>query len=275
MDQKYNLYEHFFWKSLMDNLRPIILQAGEKLIREVETTGEFPRKKDPEQLLKPYHYNNQLFYHSSNLINSIDRLKDIQTYINKFPGHTFEKNRITQDKWILYHYSNYVLTTNSLYDIALILTNYVFRLGIPEKNCTNDVVKNNLWVDKAPVKRALERLEAQIQTYRNPRNLHLHRGQLPELEQLNMLDIMSLAQLESEKPLFPQRDLNRLYALATKEICKNLEDERLKITEAIWFLFDAFLPIYETFHKKLRESIGHDQKTSSRKLRYGGHIGQV
>ena len=262
MDQKYNLSEHIFWKSLMDNLQPIILQAGEKLIKDVETTGEFPKRKGPVQLPEPYHYYYQLFWHSSNLMNSIERLKDIQVFIKSFPGrHYFEKNRITQNKWISYHYSNYVLTTISLYDIALRLTNNVFRLGIPDNKCNNDVVKNNLWVEKTPVKRALERLDTQIHTYRKPRNLYLHMGQLPELEQLNMLDIMSLAQLESEKSLFPQRDLNRLYALATKEICKNLEAERLKITEAIWCLFDAFLPIYEAFHKKLKESVGHDQKT--------------
>jgi hypothetical protein len=162
MSEEKSLESHSLIQNLMTNLRPVIEAAGKELVKLAEKTGEV-RKKSVTPLPEPYFYHYEVFYYATSLLNAISRLKDIQTYLIRFPQpRTYEKHGITQDKWIEHHYANYVVTVVNLYDIALILTNVVFRLGIPPRQCRDNVVKENEWVKKTQVKPALDHLNRHI-----------------------------------------------------------------------------------------------------------------
>jgi hypothetical protein len=46
------------------------------------------------------------------------------------------------------------------------------------------------------------------------------------------------------RPLIDKKALDFAYAKHTKKICKTLKEERTKIQNGIWQLFDNLLPIY-------------------------------
>ena len=145
-------------------------------------------------------------------------------------------------------YSNFVVTVVSTYDIALILTNYVLRLGIPDSKCKTDIVVKNAWVSGTKIENALIALEKIVKSYREPRHLHVHRGQIPEPEQLDELELISFVQLYS-KPIVPAKTLRILYRLAISDIMRTIDPEIKKLTNVVWDLFDTLFPTVERHSK--------------------------
>jgi hypothetical protein len=240
---------------LMNDIKPLTEKAAELLTAVVKKKGRFQKIRKPSRLNWPDSYYHSVFYHGMNLINAIDRLNEIKVFLSSFPTKKrYEKQGVSQDKWIRYHYANFVVTVFSLYDISLILTSFVFRLGIPESKCKTDVIVKNAWISGTKVETTLVELDKIVRPFREPRHLHVHRGQIPELEQLDELGLISFAQLRS-KPIVPARTLRIAYSLAIRDILNNMDPEIEKLTYAIWNLFDALFPTYEQ-HSKAAHKFG-------------------
>lgn len=263
MLEEKRLESHKLISTALENLRPVIKAIESEWSELVKKSGKLPPKlpkKSGKGVPEPYFYYWQVFYYAMRLVDAIRTIRDIQTFLRKFPQpRTYEKHGITPDRWIEYHYSNYVTIVVSLYDIALILTNAVFRLGIPERQCKDDVVTNNAWVTGTPVKSALEHLNKVIQPFRMPRHGHIHRGEVPDIEELEKtehfdeLKLFSVAQLFAIPEAASLRDLaDFLYSHESVAIRLNLEAKRKLLERALLALFDALLPIYEAQTSKLK-----------------------
>lgn len=251
---------HPLIKKVSENLQPLI-EAGMQKLKKVAEKGSF-RNKEKIELLENEWYEYVVFSHLSSLLSGVERLQQTQNFIGNFPQpRSYEKKGINQYTWIEYHYSYYLATYVSLFDIALILTNSVFRLGNRERDCKPDLIMNNSWVSQTHVKKTLAELEQLIKTHREVRNLHLHRGQMPDiaskmgLEEFDFLKVFSSVQMS--KPVIEQEIIDWAYKGATKEVVKRLQIERSNIHKIIWQLFDDLLPIYEKesieLHQKWKE----------------------
>jgi len=148
-----------------------------------------------------------------------------------------------------------------LYDVALKLTNGVFRLGIDEKQVKQSSIEENLWVKPTGVSESLRTLRQATSHVKVPRNLFIHGGDLLKLDELDTLDIISMVGKihlceyppNLIKNIF-QADIDRLVNKMSGEI-SSLENHAIN-------LFDKLLPIYN-FHASIFETI----EASSRKMR--------
>lgn len=159
-------------------------------------------------------------------------------YLREESGRT---RSLTHQDWLHYHYSMFVTGFVSTYDIALLLTNSVFQLGIPEERCRADSVRENTHVKNTSVYEVLRSLEKVVNRHTQSRHSYVHSGIQPELNEvvsLNFLHLQSRSyQGKSALAIVPSRLLNHIVkrpglvlAILEKVCCA---------------LLDAFVPIYE------------------------------
>ena len=239
---------HPFIKKVLENTQPLVEASSHKL-KKVAEKGNL-RSKEKTELWEHQWYDYVVFIHLSSLLSGTERLHQTQNFIGTFPRpRSYEKKGINQYTWIEYHYSYYLATLVSLFDMALILTNSVFRLGNRERDCKADLIMSNSWVRQTSVKKTLADLDQLIKPHREGRNLHLHRGQMPdiastmELEELDLLRVYSFVQMH--EPIVDQEIIDWAYKGAIKEIIEKLQEERCNAHNIIWQFFDDLFPIYE------------------------------
>lgn len=249
-------HSHPFIKKITENLQPLLDSSADKLTK-LAKEGKL-RNKEKAELSEHEWYDYAVFSHASSLLSGMERLQQTENFISNFPRpRSYEKKGINQYTWIEYHYSYYLATLVSLFDISLILTNFVFRLGNRERDCKYDLIKNNSWVRQTSVQKTLAELNQVIKPHRDGRNLHLHRGQMPDiattmnLEELDMLKLFSLVQMH--EPIVDQEIIDWAYKGATKEIIERLQAERYNVHKVIWQFFDDLSPTYEKESSELHQ----------------------
>lgn len=239
-----DLSGHLFVKQLLEDIRPVISSpyCAERL-----KTNSLKKRRTESDLPEPFAYIHGCFYNAGTLMRVADRLDQIRFFMRLFPRRKrFELRGITQDKWILYHYANFVVTYTSAYDTALILTNYVFRLGIQYRYCKTETVRENLWVGATAVKSSLKNIEKAVTPYAQPRHLHVHRGEIPDLECLDEVELISLINLHVTPAPVPPQILKAAYRVITKDIDARIGKDVLKLRSAIATLFNTLLPVYKS-----------------------------
>ena len=239
-----DLSGHLFIERLMGDIRPVISSPH---FAENLKKYTLKKRRTESNLPEPFAYFHGCFHHAGTLMRVADRLEQIRFFMRCFPRRKrFEQRGITQDKWILYHYANFVVTFASAYDIALILTDYVFRLGIQYRQCKTETVRENMWVRATGAKPALVNIEKLIQPYAQPRHLHVHRGEVPDLECLDEVELISFVNLQTTPPPFHPQILKAAYRGITREIDATVGKDVLKLRLAIATLFNALLPVYKS-----------------------------
>lgn len=238
-----SLWKHALLNLPANKLKPVIDESIQ-ILRELAKEGKF-RSEVKRPIPEPFSYEYEVFTLAITLVEVLERLGEVCEFLQEFPcPEKYEKRRITQDKWIEYHYANYISNVVGLYDLALILTNSVFRLGIPDRECRDSTILRNRWITGTSVNVALDALNSRARSYREPRNLHLHRGQLPVLGQIDELKMFSFCQ-RAGRPLEDPKLINLAYASVVEGIVKELRQEIGHIQSEIMSLFDALLRIYE------------------------------
>lgn len=251
------LAEHRFSKLVMQNVQPLIKATEPQLLQAVEEGTFKPRlnsrgeilldKPDPwrkSDLAPEQTYHSDAALYLANLIGAVERLGEVEVYLHRFPQpRTYEKQKITEDKWIHYHHSNYLLTIVSIYDIALILTNIIFLLKLVPQECKHKTILKNDSVKSTLVALTLKNLDKIISDYRKPRNLYVHRNELPTIKSIELLKILSLLQ-NFDISYLPTKHLDILYETARKNLITDLSRDTDKITDGLSRFFDALYPIY-------------------------------
>ncbi len=243
------LSAHLLPKTLMENLKPFFHKLDEKYLEEVEKTSEV-RFENLLEADENEYYNANVFKKIMNIISSFDRLEQAHIFIKRFrQSKLFLKQNITQDIWIEYHYSIHLLTIVSIMDLALILTNEVYRIGLREKDCNYDTILKNYWIKDSQVAIVLKDLDKKVQNYRNPRNTLVHHGESPKLNKIlksnlyDRLKLITFAQHYSED-YNPPINLDYVYSMEVRDLLRILQNECKSIEALILNLFDALLPVY-------------------------------
>jgi len=244
------LSSHPLMKQNFGYIKPVLDKLSPKLSKYAHETGKIHLNENSTSLDFAESYHVAVFQKASAFITALERLEHSLKYIHKFPSpRTYEKQGITQYSWLEYHYSYFVVTYQSLSDIGLILTNTVFDLGIPEKDCTPQNIKNNAFIKDTPVKPSLKALEKAISSYKSKRHLFVHRGELPDIRSvtesdiLDMLKVFSMVHQHSE-PIVPLDLIDDLYRKESIRITSALNEDITKARKAITHLFDSLLPTY-------------------------------
>jgi hypothetical protein len=240
-----NLFEHKFCKYCLENNRSWIEKLKDlEWVAKLNSDGYF-RLSNPPKFDDLLAYHVDVFQYMTNLLNSVERLSHIEVYINKFPcPKTYEKNGITEDRWIKYHYSNYNATQVTIFDTAILLVNEVLILGLDPKECNERTVLKNTKVEFTKTGKALKKLKGVTEKYRKPRNLAAHRGQEIELGSLQLPSVLSLLQ-RAGAPMVEINILDKIYKLTRRGIVYDLHSQTLKVTDNISHLFDALFEHYE------------------------------
>jgi hypothetical protein len=117
-------------------------------------------------------------------------------------------------------------------------------------------VTHNRNVQSTKVRQSLETLNKATKEYREPRNLYLHRGRLPELEALDRYESFRFLQRsgaefgkESEPFL---NAVDRIYEFERRNLIKIVQTETARIASELRQLFDALYPIYSSTWKRLK-----------------------
>lgn len=256
---------HDLIKTTLNDLRPAFKEHPESFkINRNQQSGTGIRNSKP--LPRPYSYYHAVFYYASNITSTLERLDETLFYIQKIPHQAaFIKKGITEDKWIEYHYCSHAITMTAIYDIALILTGTVFRLGLDPKHCNDNTIRDNAHIYHTPVRPAIKDLQKTIDPHRSTRNHYVHRGEIPFIEPIDHLKVFSIAD-RLGTPAIDKKTLRKYYIEAAGDIVKEIKDSNSKIQGATLKLLDTLLPFYRKNVEQLQASIlssfskGHNHK---------------
>ena len=76
---------------------------------------------------------------------------------------------------IVYHIESHLIRITMVADRSLQLVNFMFRLGLPERECRMSTVAKNQHVLRTPVAESLKSLDKLLNSYREQRNIVVHR----------------------------------------------------------------------------------------------------
>lgn len=265
MKKKFELRAHPFIGETLKQVAPIFAIQAEYIKQYEEKHNTWPSKGDHQKIMEfvdsdvYYHYH--VFMKLGNLLQTVDLLETSLKFVKHFPHpRTYEKQKITQYNWLVYHYCFFTITYVSILDIALILTNSVFRLGMSEKDCKPDIIMKNDWIANSKTKTALKALQDLVSRHREPRNLSVHRGRSPNIaniinsEYLDLLRFYSI-DLENSKKLIDAEAVDFLFQRDANKIHDKLHKDFVLLEEVLQKIFDSYVPVYkrktkEFEHKK-------------------------
>ncbi len=251
----YRLLGHPFSLSIMKNEKIVSAPLSAQATRAYQS-GKNPKFSFTPEMV--YHFNvNQYFI---GLISTVERIEYVPIFLRRFPhSKFFNENNISLHKWVTYHYINFLIMSVSLYDISLLLTNEIFRLGFKPKSCNEDNIAKNKYVEKTSVKISLDKLDEAIDEYRDLRNLFVHRGRTPTLGPLDKFEFYSFLQ-KSEKelgidntmpdisnPLSNPIILRDLYKNDRRKLVIQIEQKTNNFIDLLLELFSSQKPIYDAY----------------------------
>lgn len=267
----YRVLSHPFVVSELENMSAVldaVKEAAESTKKEESSEETKKQAKNTQKKWTPtrpaltseQEYHVEVSQYMNSLIHTIERLEEIPIYLGRFSNSpAFEKNGITLHKWIHYHYSNYLINTGTIYDTALLLTNAVFLLGLSPKHCKEETVAKNKKVQGSKVKAAIDKVKEVTRKYSEPRNLFVHRGILPTLEELDEYESLRFIHEKQEEfgikaePIMPIWVVEHIYKSERRKLIHTLQGETKSIIEAVVEFFDALEPIYAAFTKHLKK----------------------
>ena len=214
---------------------------------ELDSTVElFPPPLDNSMFAEAYIYSIEVNSHLVNLIFAIERLEDICVYISRFPQpRTFERQDITEDKWIHYHHSNFLVAAVGIFDTALLLVNSVLMLGIEPRWCKKGAVFKGKAVHDTLIEKALEELDTVVDPFRDHRHQYVHRNVMPKLKSIELFSLYSFLK-RTGNPVLGDQDLDAVYDITRKKMVRELKQVVHEISERLMELFDSLQPAYES-----------------------------
>ena len=241
---------HPLLKMLFDSVAPTL--------QESLRSPSMEHFKWPKKLV----YHREVFERTTDLTKIIDALIESENFMEAVPSpRFFRKFGISQNRWIEYHYTAWLIRFVSASDTALVLTNSVFDIGLRERDCNLSVITNQKYVQGCPVKAALKELEAVVSPFRTDRNLPAHKGRWPDPSRVSgstnykalawiastyTIDIMVKSkQNRSARSFVTSRFLQTAIQREITHLLLSLRMPREELSAAIIKLLDSLLPVYQ------------------------------
>lgn len=236
---------HPLVKQLLDDMGPVF----ERITPTLENRNG-RRQKHPVDVSPSEHYTWQTFGKALAIHDTARRLEHAKGLVRLYPSpKDFESIGITRDKWVEYHLCYFIINLASIPDLCLLLTNTVFKLGMPERLCTLESIIKNDWVAETEVPKALRNLDKVVEEHRTLRNLHVHRGQVPKVSDLLDDDLFSylsfitfaekISNIELDPHILPQG-----YRTATNDLSRKMEGYFCTVLDAIIIVLNELQPQY-------------------------------
>ena len=252
-----SIEEHSLSSKPLEKLRPLIESMP---VEDLMIKSSKVRHSKAPSLSIEQSYHRYVLWYVYNMVKLFSRLNHITIYIKDFPKpRSYLKQGITQYDWIQYHYHVYMVSIVGLYEVALKLTNGVFRLGIDEKQVKQSTVEENSWVKSTAVFESLRTLRQATSHVKAPRNLFLHGGDLLKLDELDRLDIISMAS-KIHLCEYPPNLIKILFQLDIDKLANKMSSEISSLENHVINLFDKLLPIYD-FHASIFKTIDEHKKS--------------
>ncbi len=220
---------------------------------------EVVKQKGSQALLKPdsghklspkqqYEYNS--YYWCKTLVDVFNRLESIRTMTGRslYKKKNEEKSILLQE-WIMYNYEHYAIVYQSILDLASLLTNEVFVLGIPYKKCSYSTICDNTRIAGTGVGAILKKLNNTVRKHHKGKNLLVHRGErikLPlEPRTLDAIDVTNMAIKTGIEVGDLRESVTEFLAIYSRgELITIMEKECREIESQVEELFDKLLPYY-------------------------------
>lgn len=255
----YRLLEHPFVLNALKNEKIASKPLSEQA-KQAYKIGQEPNFSFTPEMA--YHHNVNHYLRS--LIYTVERIEQAPIFLRRFPNSKFfSENNITLHKWVNYHYTNFLIMSVSLYDIALLLTNQVFVLKVEDRFCNEKSVAKHKLVKATSVKTSLDNLAKAIDEYRTPRHHFVHRGYAPSMGFMDKLDTYDFMQkAEKELGIEPIANdftdllsnpiiLRDLYRSERRRLITEIDQKTEIFIELLFELFSTQKPIYESISRQL------------------------
>jgi len=253
MPSSEEIASHPLVKQLLDDLKDVFGRIDLKSRKSL-------RAKQPVDVSPSEHYTWQAFGKASVIHDTARRLEHAKEFVSVFPSPKgFERKGITRDKWVEYHLSYFVVTLASIPDLCLLLTNTIFKLGMPERLCTLESVTKNDWVAETEVPKTLRGLDKVVEEHRTLRNLHVHKGKVPEVSELLGDDLFSYLSLitfaENVSSIgFDPHILKQGYRTATNDLRLRMESDLSSVLDGVMAVLNELQPQYQKILGRIRNS---------------------
>ena len=199
-------------------------------------------------------YSLDVFDSVSPLIQSFELLERSRCFAILMPTEKYLKGlNINRYEWLEYHISTFLVAFATVGDEALLLVNEVQCLGIDPKDCRARIVKGNKWVKDTPIPKCLDAIEKIIESHKNTRNLLVHRGKTPSLDNLCKTDGIDQLKkisfvLQHRPEAFPEimrSKTDHAFVKAFIKIDKALNNEICKLRATVWQLLTTLGEFYD------------------------------
>jgi hypothetical protein len=240
------LVDHSFLAKVSEDIRPF-LQAGLVVARALHGKVA-PEKIGELGQPQPYDYALQVWTRLTAMLGSLHRMHVAAAMVRHCPPSSQKLGRlVTFRDWREYHSFVFYGSAVGVLDTALILTNAVYELGIPDRRCDREVVIGNTLLAHSPGRSALVRLDKLVASFRQKRNPFVHRGEAPDVSAgFGKEHEAIILACESGLPL---QGCEWLAAESRKTISKTLATnwttEAGSLHPASLALCDALLPVYD------------------------------
>lgn len=249
---KFRITEHSLLYKALEHLKPL-LESIDPAVMALPSSKE--RHSKAPKLSEAQNYHHRVFWYAKNMNETFKRLKDITLFIKDFPKpRTYFRQGITEHDWIQYHYHVYTIGVVGIYDIALKLTNEVFRLGIEERQVRKDTVEDNLWVKRTRVSQLLSILRKSTRPFKVPRNLFLHGGDQLKLDELDRLELICIATKLQVTDEHSPNLIKNIFQPSVDKLVNKMSKQISSLENKTANLFDELLPIYNFWSSYLKNA---------------------
>lgn len=221
---------------------PVIEETKPKDFRgEIPWTPSRPLRPDEE-------YVSNCLISGGDLVSVCDQMAMATEFLTGYRDR-FRKTRmlITRFDYIVYHIENHLIRSMSVLDRSLLLTNVVFRLGIPEQECRFKVVAHNEHVVRTRVAKSLRSLDALLNPLRSQRNIVIHRRGHSDstLRRLEPYYILQKVERKTPECDDPTVRLRFMFKSLTDQLVSKRKQELAAVNENVFSEVGRFLVALE------------------------------
>lgn len=138
-------------------------------------------KKEDEiiELERKLYYVSQLIYPCFEIQNKFEDFHQSYLLLSKYPNGKKYRDNFSRENYIIYHLQFYLISQVALFDRLLHLVNFVYEIGLDDKNVRYSVIVKNSRVDKN-TKNALKRFNK----YLDEINVRMDQNRIKHKERL-------------------------------------------------------------------------------------------
>ena len=191
------------------------------------------------------------------VITACDQLNYALIYLSRYQSRrTLEGELITRADYIIFQMENFYLRLGMIPDRSLRLTNEVFRLGLPARDCSERTVTDNEHVWRTHVRERLRAIDKVVNPHREARNKIAHLSRYNDSAFL-MIELFFMLQ-KSKDPTDDSllEDVRHLYKRETDAYVeakrKELGHVARVLVEEVSHFFESLLPTFKLVHEKLK-----------------------